>query len=411
MRKTVKWPLLRLLIALGLASLVPATLAAGQKPETRAYALNLGGEEPWLGVTLADVNQAKAQALKLPGVYGAIVTSVEPNSPAAKAGLEKNDVILQFAGDRVWSAAELARMVHETPAGRPVNLKVSRNGKTMSLKATIEDHPSVFFNMPPSIRAYPYFKAEPLPNPQAPGMSHSPYFWEGPLPPSTPFNNPLLAPGRVLGISGDDLTPQLARYFRVAQGKGVLVTSVIAGSPASKAGLKAGDVIVKAGAEEVDSVAGLRWALQTQQTKSHQVTLTIVRNGREQTVTAVLEPLGSEQLQSAEDWSAWGLTPAEESRLEAKAKELAAQAEALKAEYQPGSPKYQEMLEQARRAAKQYEAKAGEYQKKLEQMQQQLRRQLEPMKQNLQRELEQEKQQLEKQKELLRRFSEKSNEV
>ncbi len=403
MRQIIKWPMLGLLIALGLASFFPPTLVAGQKPHPTAYSVNVLGDEPWLGVTLEDVNQAKAQALKLPGVYGAIVTSVEPNSPAAKAGLEKNDVILDFAGERVWSVAELTRLVHETPAGRAVNLKVSRHGKRVTLRATIENHPSVFFNMPPT-RSFSFnFKAKPWPNGGA-----FPGFRIEPLPPSTPSNNPLLGPGRVLGITGANLTSQLARYFGVAQGKGVLVTSVIAGSPASKAGLEAGDVIVKVGSQEVGSVAALRWALQTRQNQGHRVFLTIVRNHQEKTVTAVLQPAGSKDLQSLGNW---GLTPAERARLDAEVKKLAAQAEALKAEYQPGSPKYEALAEQARQAAKEYEAEAAHYQKRLEQMREQLRQQLKPMKQKLQRELEQERQKLEKQKDLFRQLAEKSNEV
>ena len=82
----------------------------------------------WLGVTLKDVTAEKARDLKLPGEYGALVESVGADSAAAKAGLQKGDVIVEFAGERVQSEAQLRRLIRETPAGRTVSLQVIRDG-------------------------------------------------------------------------------------------------------------------------------------------------------------------------------------------------------------------------------------------------------------------------------------------
>ena len=71
----------------------------------------------WLGVQLKDVTAEKARELKLPGEYGALVAGVDEDSAAAKAGLQKGDVIVEFAGERVRSAAQLRRLIRETPAG------------------------------------------------------------------------------------------------------------------------------------------------------------------------------------------------------------------------------------------------------------------------------------------------------
>ncbi|HET7840954.1 MAG TPA: PDZ domain-containing protein [Terriglobia bacterium] len=233
----------------------------------------LGDEGVWLGVTVSDVNSEKAKELKLSGEYGAIVEDVSDNSPAAKAGLKKGDVILQFAGEKVRSTAEFRRLVHETPAGRSVPIQVWRNGSTQALTATIAEAPEQNwfseFQMP---------HVE-IPNVHVPDV-HVPNF---------DFNF-VIAGGPRLGISGDDLTSQLAGYFGVKEGKGVLVREVKDGTPAQKAGLRAGDVIVKAGDEEVASVNDLRQALAKNPNEKRQVTLTIVRDRKEQTLNVELEP-------------------------------------------------------------------------------------------------------------------------
>jgi serine protease Do len=226
-----------------------------------------GGEDTWLGVTVGDVTAEKAKELKLPGDYGAIVQKVQEDSPAAKAGLEKGDVILQFAGEKVRSVAELERLVRETPPGRKVSIEVSRNGRAQALSAEItkrsdENWSSQFV----------------MPDVQIPNV-HIPN-----------FNFNMLMGGPRLGITGEDLTSQLAAYFGVWQGKGVLVTEVEDATPAQKAGLKAGDVITKVGDQAIGSVEGLREALRKNSNNDRQVTLTIVRNQREQTLNVKLEP-------------------------------------------------------------------------------------------------------------------------
>jgi predicted metalloprotease with PDZ domain len=92
-----------------------------------------------------------------------------------------------------------------------------------------------------------------------------------------------------LGISADDLTPQLAQYFGVKQGKGVLISEVTTGGAADKAGLKAGDVIVQVDGKPISGVEELRSALNDNFTgDTRKVSLTIVRDHHEQTVNADL---------------------------------------------------------------------------------------------------------------------------
>lgn len=164
-----------------------------------------------LGVTLGDVTTEKAQELKLPAVAGAIVNSVQKESAAAKAGIEKGDAIMEFDGVRVRSSAELRRLIRETPAGRTVEMKIVRDGKTRVLSAKLQASSNNFnLNGPemrlPSINVMPEIRIPPMNFPDS-------YSIFG-------------AHRATLGIDGDDLTPQLAQYFGVKQGKGILISEV-----------------------------------------------------------------------------------------------------------------------------------------------------------------------------------------
>ncbi len=238
----------------------PAPPEPPEPPEV--FLLNDGSAH--LGVTLSDVSTEKAQELKLPAVAGAIVDHVQKDSPAAKAGLEQGDAIIEFDGIRVRSSAELRRLIRETPVGRTVAIKIVRSGKSHVLSAKLETSGSNFnfnFNVP-----------------------------EVHLPPMNLDLNSMFGSHRAtLGIDGDDLTPQLAQYFGVKQGKGVLISEVTVGGAADKAGLKAGDVIVQIDGKAIGSVEELRAALNDNFTDdTRKVSLTIVRDRHEQTINAEL---------------------------------------------------------------------------------------------------------------------------
>ncbi len=223
-----------------------------------------------LGVTLRDVSAEKAHELKLPAVAGALVSTVQRGSAAAKAGLEAGDAIIEFDGIHVRSSAELRRLIRETPNGRTVDIKVVRDGKTQVLSAKLESSSvNLSFNGPglrlPSINVTPEI--------------HIP-----------PMDFPIFSDHRaMLGISAEELTPQLAQYFGVKQGKGVLVSEVTTGGPADKAGIKAGDVIVLVEGKPISGMEDLRAALNDNFTgDTRKVSLTIVRDRHEQTVNAEL---------------------------------------------------------------------------------------------------------------------------
>jgi predicted metalloprotease with PDZ domain len=207
--------------------------------------------------------------------------------------LTKGDVILEFAGTRVWSVAQFRSLIRETPPGRTVNMQVSCAGQVRTVTTKLETAKPQHFNI------------------RIPEI-HIPQF-EG-----RDFAYRFIPRGAMLGISADDLTSQLAAYFGVKQGKGVLVTEVMVGSAAEKAGLKAGDVIVGVDGKAVSSVAELRGALPHDFEGKKTVALTVVRDRREQSVTVGLEQAKPGELFRSVELEGIGITPRQIEQLRAE---------------------------------------------------------------------------------------------
>jgi len=310
----------------------------------------------WLGVTLKDVTAEKARDLKLPGEYGAFVESVDADSPAAKAGLQKGDVIVEFAGERVRSQAQLRRLIRETPAGRTVSVQVIRDGQARTLSAKMQSRSNQFYFQTPEIHI-PEIHITPT-NPHVFDYRGFNFLFDGGRP--------------SLGVSGDELTTQLASYFGVKQGKGVLVREVVVGSPAEKAGLKAGDVIVAVDGKSVATVTELRQAVEIKPSEEkRRLNLTVVRDRHEQTVPVDLERpgLGDREKVAA----GFGIDAGELQRWGAEAKARLATAQlALQETQRLLRDQQRQALEKARHAAE-------EYQRALqEQLKLQLQKQLQP---------------------------------
>jgi serine protease Do len=285
----------------GEQTLGPVTV---QHPMGQRFRIGFDGQGAWLGVTLKDLTVEEMKELKLPGEYAVQVKEVVEDSPAAKAGLAKDDIIVEFDGEKVRSAEQLRRLVRETPPGHDVSIIVRRGGATKTLTAEVGK---------PRARTFEYYGA--------PGSSQT---FNVPIPHPMPgtrrpdFNLFWMQRGARLGISGDELTSQLAQYFGVKEGKGVLVREVLVGSAAEKAGLKAGDVIVAVDGKEVGNVRELRRALAgpADQKERRTAALTIVRDKHEQKLSVELEPpqeLGPRQMtfavplsdiEDAEEWAA-----------------------------------------------------------------------------------------------------------
>jgi serine protease Do len=204
---------------------------------------NFDGGAGFLGVTIRDVNKDDVGPLRLGDERGVVVRRVEPDGPAEKAGLKEKDVILKFHGESVTSATQFARLVRETPPGRNVPLEISRDGAPQTLKATVgTGGPRVLGEWvgphPPEMPRLPPLK----------GIMDHPLmrFFGSDEKPAWLNTSP-----RKLGIRFEEISGQLAKYFRLTEDQGLLVTSVDEEGPAAKAGLKAGDVLLKIGGDPI----------------------------------------------------------------------------------------------------------------------------------------------------------------
>ncbi len=272
------------LVALTSASLLPAQA----KKEIKV--LTQGADGSYLGIEMEDVTASNMASYKLNGERGVIVRSVEKGSPAEAATLQENDVILEYAGTPVFSSAQFSRLVRETPAGRKIDLVVSRDAKKLNLSAKIgqreggSDSMGGAFRVIPNERGWEGFNFG--------GPEGRTFEFNMPGGPGNAFVTPrgrsgTLAAGRPrLGVELQSLTPQMAEFLGVSGRKGVLVASVMDNSPATGK-LKAGDVILRVDDRTIESPEDLTQLLMKKES-SAKVELKIVREKKEQTVAVEL---------------------------------------------------------------------------------------------------------------------------
>src|SRR5258708_1997695 len=215
----------------------PLAALEAQEPATadRSFSFLMDGGA-FLGVGTEDISKENMGRYGMREVRGAGVTQVVRDSPAEKAGLKKDDVILRFDGESVTSARKLSRLVSESSPDQTVPITISRGGAEQEVSATLSKH-SMKNLLGTAIRDdvmkgiekdWPQIKAG-----------------DG----NFVFN---FGANRRIGVSTQPLTRQLADYFGAKDG-GLLITSVNENSPAARAGLKAGDVITAVYGEKVDS--------------------------------------------------------------------------------------------------------------------------------------------------------------
>lgn len=259
----------------------PMALAPGDAPTSFSLFFQGGS---FLGVHAEDVNKENMGRYGLREARGVGVTEVVKDSPAEKAGLRKDDVILRFEGDSVTSVRKLTRLVSEVAPDQNVRLAISRGGSEQEVAVTIGKRNNSFDSMHKFEGLQGLERLEGLKGLEGfkPVMPPGNVWkWEGQAPGGEglvwAFGN-----NRRIGVNTMQLTKQLADYFGVDQGTGVLVTGVTDDSPAAKAGIKAGDVITAIDGEKVDGSGDLTRSIN--KNKEGDVTLTVIRNKDRRTI-------------------------------------------------------------------------------------------------------------------------------
>jgi serine protease Do len=253
---------------------VAVTLAAGEagwtfeppqpQPPAPERVVVAHGSGSFLGIGVQEIDADRAKALNLREERGVEVTRVEDDSPAAKGGMKTGDVVQEYNGERVEGVEQFMRMVRETPPARDVKLSITRNGLPQQLTIKTGSRRTWMTSRYGELGAMDMPRMD-FPEISIPDMPRAFMTWRS----------------SVVGIEAEALDAQLAEYFGVKEG--VLVRSVVRGSAAEKAGLRAGDVIVKVDDTKVTSPREVSATMRTNRSKKT-VPVVVVREKRESTL-------------------------------------------------------------------------------------------------------------------------------
>jgi serine protease Do len=173
----------------------------------------------WLGVQVQRITPDLAKSFGLERERGALVADVMPDTPAAKAGIERGDIIIEFNGHKIEEMNDLPRVVASTPPNTDVPVRLLRKGQEKTVQVRVAE-----------------MKEERV----AEGGG-------------TLEEN--------LGMAVQELTPEIARSLGMSESKGVVVTNVEDGSPADEAGVQRGDVVLEVNQKKIQTVQDYRAAI------------------------------------------------------------------------------------------------------------------------------------------------------
>jgi len=269
-----------------------SAIVFAQTPSPRASVTTgfFVGDGGYLGVETVEITKENFSKFGLRDVRGVAIEKVIDGSPAAAAGLQAGDVIVAVNGDAITSSRKLTRLMSEVSPDHQVKLTVLRGGSEREITATAGKRPmpkfeegNFRFDFP---RDFPNIQIPDMPD-MAPMMRDLPRVQAMPRIPNFPNEDFEwhFGPSRQIGVGITPLSKQLAEHFGVESG--VMIDDVRADSPAAKAGLKAGDIIVEIEGKAVRGDGDLVRVISEK--KEGDVSLTIVRGGNRQTVKVTPE--------------------------------------------------------------------------------------------------------------------------
>lgn len=285
---------LRSLILLALAAYIVVPPMAAQTPEPQKdkdheFSWSFDGGS-YLGVQTVEVSRANFAKFGLREVRGVAVDKVMEGSPAQTAGLQAGDVIVRFNGQEVTSSRMLNRLVNEVAPDHSARITVIRGGSEREIAVTVGKRPMPKWDNSNFNFDFKFPDID-IPNIQMPKMPPMPKI-EIPdfdvMPTLPNFDHDFtwnFGGSRRIGVSTVSLTKQLADSFGVAGG--AMISEVRENSPAAKAGLKAGDIVVEVEGKAIKGDGDLVRAIREK--KDGDVTLTVVRDGNRQTVKVTPE--------------------------------------------------------------------------------------------------------------------------
>ena len=246
--------------SVGIGFSIPANAAKNVLAQLRSTGKIQRG---WLGVRIQQVSDEIAETMGLDRPRGAMIAGMTDGGPAAKAGVQNGDVVVNFDGKPVADSRALPRLVADASIGKTVNIEVLRKGQRKSMPITVQ-------------RLVEDEKVASLDNktPAKPGAT-------APKAPTT-VN---------LGMSLAPVSPDSRRRFRLnGNVGGVVVTEVDADSPAGQKNIRPGDVITEVAQQKVTSPDEVTAKLEAERKAGHKVVLLQVSRGGELTFIGVRMP-------------------------------------------------------------------------------------------------------------------------
>lgn len=278
----------------------PAPPAPPEPPRPGFKVMSNGRAVSYLGLGVKEILAERAKALSLKEEAGVEVTIVDPGSPAEKAGLKAADAVLEYQGNRIEGADQFVRLVRETPVGRQVKLKIVRGGAAQTVLATVGERRRDSLGLSKTVRDRVEHelsleqrqkqrenaqqnrerieddmsrireRLRNLPEIRMSDVPHPVMGWRSGM----------------LGIDGESVEDQLADFFGVKEG--VLVRGVAKDMPAAKAGIKAGDVIVRVEDTKVRNPRDISSAIRVAKNRKP-LKVTVFRQKAELTVDVQIE--------------------------------------------------------------------------------------------------------------------------
>ncbi len=215
----------------GIGFAIPVNMAKEIIPQLKEKGRVVRG---WLGVGIQRVTGELAKSFGLEAPKGALVSQVFRNTPADQAGIKQGDIILEFDKKEIKEFGDLSRIVASTPPGKKVEMKVFREGKILTLETAVAE------------------------------MEEK--------------EEVAIAPSeKPLGLTVQDITPEIARNLGLEGVSGVVVTEVTQGSPAAEGGIRRGDVIQEVNRKPVENIEDFGQAIE--EAKGQESILFLIKRG------------------------------------------------------------------------------------------------------------------------------------
>jgi len=232
-------------------------------------------ERGWLGVSIEENEEGKVE-----------IIAIEKESPAELAKLKEEDIVLKVELEEIASTKMLVKEIRKRKPGKTITLKIERNGKEIDAKVKLGEYSEKNVRQELEYK-FPRLFIAPKP-PVVPKLPELRKLPKPPEPPESKIFSWVPEQRKYIGIYLEEINRELSVYFGVKEGRGLLVAKITKDSPAEKAGLKVGDVIIKADGIRTERARDLTGVIQDME-KGKRIKLELLRNKKVKSIEVEIE--------------------------------------------------------------------------------------------------------------------------